>query len=261
MGFFSLKATCAICGNDCGLNRFQIKDKLWCCPNCFKAAGLTATSPIGAMSAADIKNIISQRKVDGDKLSTFQITKEVGGWLKIDENKHEWYIPDGFAGRAKNPRIHSYDDVLDFELLEDGGSIAKGGLGRAVAGGLLFGGVGAIVGGSTGKKKSKSTCTSLKIKITLNDMATPTEYINMITAETKKSGILYQTCEKQAQEILSIFQVMCENNKSQNINNIQDPSSQSNSTADEILKFKQLLDNGVITDEEFEAKKKQLLGI
>ncbi|MBQ8624303.1 MAG: SHOCT domain-containing protein [Oscillospiraceae bacterium] len=33
------------------------------------------------------------------------------------------------------------------------------------------------------------------------------------------------------------------------------------SAADEILKFKQLADSGVITQEEFEAKKKQLLGM
>lgn len=33
------------------------------------------------------------------------------------------------------------------------------------------------------------------------------------------------------------------------------------SSADEILKFKKLLDDGIITQEEFEAKKKQLLGL
>ena len=33
------------------------------------------------------------------------------------------------------------------------------------------------------------------------------------------------------------------------------------SAADEIKKFKELLDNGVITQEEFDAKKKQLLGL
>ncbi|PEI77461.1 hypothetical protein CN526_26785 [Bacillus wiedmannii] len=33
------------------------------------------------------------------------------------------------------------------------------------------------------------------------------------------------------------------------------------SGADEILKYKELLDQGVITEEEFQAKKKQLLGI
>ena len=38
-------------------------------------------------------------------------------------------------------------------------------------------------------------------------------------------------------------------------------SPASASTADEIMKFKQLLDAGVITQEEFDAKKKQLLGL
>ena len=37
--------------------------------------------------------------------------------------------------------------------------------------------------------------------------------------------------------------------------------SQMSSVADEILKFKNLLDNGIITQEEFEAKKKQLLNL
>ena len=36
---------------------------------------------------------------------------------------------------------------------------------------------------------------------------------------------------------------------------------QANSNADELKKYKDLLDNGVITQEEFEAKKKQLLGL
>ena len=40
------------------------------------------------------------------------------------------------------------------------------------------------------------------------------------------------------------------------INNIQQTSN-----ADELKKFKELLDTGIITQEEFEAKKKQLLGL
>lgn len=39
------------------------------------------------------------------------------------------------------------------------------------------------------------------------------------------------------------------------------PAQQAVSAADEILKFKQLLDAGVITQEEFNAKKAQLLGL
>ena len=38
-------------------------------------------------------------------------------------------------------------------------------------------------------------------------------------------------------------------------------TTQNNTAADEILKFKDLLDKGIITQEEFDAKKKQLLGL
>lgn len=103
MGFFSLKATCAICENTCGLNRFQMKDKLWVCSKCFKAAGLTLESPIMTMTPEIIKNMITKRESDANKLASFQITKQVAGWLKVDENAREWFIPDGFAGSVKNP--------------------------------------------------------------------------------------------------------------------------------------------------------------
>ena len=39
------------------------------------------------------------------------------------------------------------------------------------------------------------------------------------------------------------------------------PSNNSSNSVDEIRKFKQLLDDGIITQEEFDAKKRQLLGL
>lgn len=258
MGFFTVKSTCDVCGEICGLNRFRTSNKGWCCPKCFKKAGFSAMTPIRTMTPETIKSIIQKREADKESLQAFQITREVSRWLKIDENNHQWYIPDGFAGKTKKPSIHKFDDIIGYELLEDGEAITKGGIGRALAGGLVFGGVGAIVGGSTGKKKTKNTCTTLKIKITLNDLTKPVEYINLITTETPKNGFLYKTCETQAQEILSLLQIICEaNKKSESTKNLTIESSIN--TADEILKFKQLLDSGAITQEEYEIQKKHLL--
>lgn len=259
MGFFSLKSVCAICEKDCGLNRLQIKDKVYICSKCFKEAGLTMISPVKTMSANDIKEIIRRRRIDADKLSKFKVTKQISIWLKIDENAREWFIPDGFAGSVKTPRIHSFDDILDFELIEDGNSIIKGGIGGAVVGGVLFGGVGAVIGGVAGKKKEIPICSSMKIKITLDDIMYPNEYINLITVETKKNSIAYKNYRKQAQDIISLFHVMCASKKTQQ--NLKNELGQEKSTADEIFKFKQLFDSGVITKEEFEIKKNQLLGI
>ena len=44
-------------------------------------------------------------------------------------------------------------------------------------------------------------------------------------------------------------------------NNVEKVTINTASSADEILKFKNLLDMGIITQEEFDAKKKQLLGL
>lgn len=41
----------------------------------------------------------------------------------------------------------------------------------------------------------------------------------------------------------------------------EQPTSKTLSTADEIRNFKELLDDGIITEDEFNAKKKQLLGL
>jgi predicted Zn-dependent peptidase len=60
-----------------------------------------------------------------------------------------------------------------------------------------------------------------------------------------------------AQECLSTLQLICNQQKELPENN----NSSAASSADEILKFKNLLDCGIITQEEFEVKKKQLLGI
>ena len=61
----------------------------------------------------------------------------------------------------------------------------------------------------------------------------------------------------------SVVQMQSHNNpqpyeaiQGQNTPQIAAPSS-----ADELKKYKELLDNGVLTQEEFDAKKKQLLGL
>ena len=257
MGFLSPKAVCAVCGKECGLNRFRLQNKEWCCPDCFKAAGFKMSTQIGAMTAADVRAAIESRGSDRDLLAQFHITQQVPGFLCLDDDQKLWYTPVGSGGK-KHPRIFHYADIVDYELLEDGNTLTKGGLGRAVAGGLLFGGVGAVVGGVTGKKHGKSTCSQLQIKITVNNVSEPTEYITFISSEIKKDGMIYKTMAKQAQECLSLLQVICASQPQAEPEDA--PAAEPASVADELLKFKQLLDMGAITQEEFDAQKKQLLG-
>ena len=67
----------------------------------------------------------------------------------------------------------------------------------------------------------------------------------------------YKNANDYAQEIFSILYKAFNEYKEKG----ETSDSASNSSADEIAKFKKLLDDGTITQEEFDAKKKQLLGL
>ena len=123
-----------------------------------------------------------------------------------------------------------------------------------MVGGALFGGTGAIVGGVTGRKKTKEFCNSLRLKVTINDISNPVVYINFLETRTKKDSFTYKTLANSAQECLSVFQLICDKK-----NNEQ--SQTSGDVTDEIMKYKKLLDAGAITQEEYDMKKKELLNI
>lgn len=196
------------------------------------------------------------------KKPIFTPTKAVGGYFGINETTREWAVGRGLIPSMKNAAIYSYDDIIDFELIEDGTSVTKGGLGRAAVGGLVFGGVGAIVGGVTGGKKANQKCTSMMVKITVNNVNAPVEYIKLITSSVDKKSFTYKGAFQNAQEIVSLLQLICnQRDAEKTAESVVTTSIQEPSPADEIRKFKALLDEGIITEEEFQAKKRQLLGL
>ncbi|MEG0829475.1 MAG: SHOCT domain-containing protein [Anaerovoracaceae bacterium] len=193
----------------------------------------------------------------GSLALVWQPTKTIGTVFQIDDNNKKW-APTAGIFKPRVLGIYSYSDILEYEMIEDGDSITKGGLGSALVGGVLLGGVGAVVGGVTGGKKTKKIVNSLSIKVTTKDIDNPTVYINFIAAKTKTSSITYKTAFDCAQETLSILaQIVSQNESTQ-----EETSAVSNaSAADEIRKYKELMDEDIISKEEFEAKKKELLGL
>jgi len=113
-----------------------------------------------------------------------------------------------------------------------------------------------VVGGITGEKKSQTICKRLEIKITVRDIRNPAIYIFIIVIDTKKNSLSFRGLYGEAQEILSVLQMICDSRTVQEQN-----TTTALSAADEILKFKNLLDSGIISQVEFETKKEQLLGL
>lgn len=126
---------------------------------------------------------------------------------RIGANNH-FFVDDinkKFAvtiGTKNQVKVFNYNDLGAFELNEDGNSIAKGkGLATAV-GGLTFGLVGALVGGA-GKRKSENTCTSLLVRMMVNDLDNPEVVIPFIVREVKKSNAMYINAISEAKNLIA----------------------------------------------------------
>jgi hypothetical protein len=149
-------------------------------------------------------------------------------------------------------KIFNYNQIVSFELLEDETTITSGGLGRAAIGGAFFGAPGAVVGSITGAKKTRSLCESLKVKITLRHCDEAVQYIELRKHKSNTISVAYD----KAHQILAMLQLAVEK-----VADNKTSADQQLSCADEILKFKSLMDQGIISAEEFEAKKQQLLNL
>ena len=85
----------------------------------------------------------------------------------------------------------------------------------------------------------------------------PHLFINILhDSNVKAGGLIYNVCQDQLQKVLTELQLM-ENA----VKRTTQPVKNTSSNADEIVKYKNLLDQGIITQAEFDAKKKQLLGL
>lgn len=117
--------------------------------------------------------------------------------IYVDDEHKKWSMRRGTPSiklkADEVPVIYNFSDLIDFEVFEDGNSIASGRAGSALVGGLLFGAAGAVVGGSR-KKKVKNICTGLEIRIRVNNLQEPEKVITLIHpgSKVKKDSLVYK---------------------------------------------------------------------
>lgn len=261
MALFGNKESCPVCGQSVsGLFKVKIKNNVALCQSCGSKVKMDS-SMLPFQSVDDIKAHLEYRNENQRKFRVFTVSQEVKAgdlFFRVDDSQKLWYYD---LKNAINPALFRFDEIIDYDLSEDGEMITKGGVGKAVAGGLMFGGVGAIVGGATAKKKTQNVVKHLKLHITLANKYTKSLTVEFIPAltECKSGSITYNLYRKDADNVIAMLDNMCRQVEADQ--NIQSTPSVPVSGADEIMKYKQLLDCGAITQEEFDAKKKQLLGL
>jgi len=203
MGFFSLSATCGICGNTCGLNRFRLKKSdSWICASCMSKAGGMATvlngKPLVNNTVEEIKSYLAK---------------------KDEVLQKEYRKKCNVCGK-----VFCYTNA-DLEKNLKKAKEATGAAGMA----LLQSLAGTTMTASSEMNRSDNLSAQIK------------DYSKCpFCNSTDIHDITEEEWEKEQAKI---------------------NGSSTVSAADELKKFKELLDTGVITQEEFDAKKKQLLGL
>lgn len=236
--------TCPVCGGKLGLlNREKSADGL-ICAGCssffFSKLGFRAAKQATDVLVAYWATLESRRRTFKETDSIFD---RDALFVSIDKVNRLFYF--GHRSGDKGPRmIYSFDEVAGYESdAPDDLTVTetKGGIGRAVVGAAVAGPVGAIVGAATAKTETRKGSrskenVSIRFTLPLGETSLPTTvYPGGMTAFLKRCKV------------------------SQEKPQVVAPAA--SSVADELLKFKQLLDMGAITEAEYNAKKTQLLGL
>lgn len=197
--------------------------------------------------------------------NNFDVTKMIdiltAGWstqkLLVD-NKNGKFIYQKGKTYSKS---YKFSDIISYEIYENGNSKVQGRAGSALIGGAFFGLGGAIVGSSRSRNINEK-CTQLKLLIRLNDLDCPQidiTYVNNVGID--KSSSMYQNMMSNLQSVCSVLEFMV-NNKTLQQSETKQPETKIEQTKKEQLQeLKEMFDEGLITQEDFDTKKKQILGL
>lgn len=155
----------------------------------------------------------------------------------------------------------SYDYIVRYNYLEDEKKYGIGStIGKAAVGGILFGGAGAVIGALTNTNPSRKV-KSMEIQLTLKNGKT-IEYfpISIYKGDPiKVTSSYYKDKLNVGNKIMSLLDEII-NSKTQpaselNVKEISENIGSENNL-NELRELKSLLDEGILTQEEFDFKKK-----
>lgn len=159
-------------------------------------------------------------------------------------------------------RFFPLDKIIDCELVQDGTAVSK-------ESGTLYGsswGYGGVISG----RQDASTNTAvviLAIRLQIDDIRIPSLIINVLDKSINKTDPLYQSLFLTAQEIYGKFQGILHINIAQReraAKRVADAQTKKSlqlpeDVLSQIQKLSELKDAGILTEQEFEAKKQLLM--
>lgn len=209
----------------------------------------SAKTKTGASKIEEIleeNNFNTSNKVNyGNK---FQVCVDV-------ENKK---VAIGITYPDVNVTFLKFSQIIDCRITENSNLISGGGVGRAIVGGALAGGVGAIVGANT--KKSSTMLNNFCIDIITNDINNSVVRLKMVDSpiDITTYGNIYKDIIRFSNDVYALIQSVISNKKSTIVK--QETESKTNdNNINQLDKLAELKEKGIITEEEFEESKKKIL--
>jgi hypothetical protein len=199
-----------------------------------------------------IKNIINN--LDNFNVTEYVLDHSTTMALALDKSSNTICFVDIYCLLQKTvTRFIHHTDLISTEIIKSGETVTKTSrssqIGGAIVGGLAFGGVGAVVGGLSGKRKTSTKLHGVILEIIVNDKENPRFALmfDKNLPEAKRWHKMLTTLIKKA-ELEEVAGSKVGNAKTDQI-----------SVADEILKLADLKDKGLISEKDFEVQKDRIL--
>lgn len=160
--------------------------------------------------------------------------------------------------------VLKFEQILDFEIFENGNSVVSSKTGSAIVGGLLFGGLGAIAGAS-GSRIISDNCKTLKLNIYTTDVTNSVVTLDLLDKGIEKNSTEYENLKDTINKMIGFLKIARESNRQAErkedkkviVENIEDINQ--NNNLRKLKELAQLKEQGIITDKEFEESKKKIL--
>lgn len=199
--------------------------------------------------------------VTDNNLKTINIT--ASGWsetkLLIDNQNKKFIYQRGKI----HSKTYSFSDLINYEVYENGKSQVQGRAGSALIGGAFFG-LGGLIVGSSMSRNVNEKCNQLKLIIRLNDFDCPEIVITYVnTVDLNKSSWTYKNMKNNIQTVCSMLEYMLNEKtlEQSSAGKQEEKNSVNASSKEQLQELKEMLDDGLITQEDYEKKKKKILGL
>ena len=228
------------------------KDKLECVFNLLPPEQRGVVEEANAKQRQIFEDAQAKKEINDKFNNLFVATKVFKNYVEFDDTNKLWRVQRMDDKFNYSYEYYAYSIIMDVKLTESSSeqTITK------QKGGTLNYLIGDTMGALTEDRVSttKKTLHGCTIMVTTDSISSPTVSIMFPGSESLLAL---------AEECVAVFKIIKSNNERSNVAPVPQatPAVNQVSAADELIKFKGLLDAGILTQEEFDKKKAELLNL